>query len=233
MVDIDKAIIARFKVKGESFEILVDCDKALEYQEGKNLPFEEVLATKEIYKDVKKGERASKHEVAIIFGTNKAEEAIKRILKEGEIQLTAEHKRKLMEEKRKQIITIISTNAVNPQTGFPHPPQRISSAMDEAKVRINEFKRAEEQVEDILSKLRVLLPIKFEIREIEIIIPADKAAKSYHVLKSYGKLTKEEWISDGSLRAILEIPAGIQEKFEDEINKATHGDNEVKIMKKI
>ena len=35
MVDVDKSVIARYKTQGKNFEILVDCDKALAYREGK------------------------------------------------------------------------------------------------------------------------------------------------------------------------------------------------------
>ena len=55
MVDVNKAIIARLKKEGEIFEILVDCDKALDFKSGKKIALDDVLATFDIFKDVKKG----------------------------------------------------------------------------------------------------------------------------------------------------------------------------------
>lgn len=231
MVDVNKAVIARLKKEQDVFEILVDCDKALEFRAGKSIGLDDVLATNQIYKDVKKGERASDHEIERIFGTSDIREVAKRIIKEGEIQLTAEHRNKIREEKKKRIINIIHRNAVDPKTGLPHPPQRIENAMNEAKVHIDEHKSAEEQVESILSQIRAIIPIKFELREIEIVVPSQYGSQSYHILKKYGKLLKDNWQNDGSLMVVMEIPSGIQEDLFSELNKLTHGEIESKILK--
>ncbi len=231
MVNVDEAIIARMKKSGEVFEILVDCDKALELKGGKNIDLGDVVATRDIFKDVKKGDKASENEIKRIFNTNNFNDVAKIIIKEGEIQLTTEHKSKIREEKRKQIVNIIHRNAIDSQTGLPHPPIRIENAMNEAKVNVDVFKRAEDQVNNIVDALRKIIPIKFEKRQIEIIVPAKFAGQSYHILKSQ-KLLKDEWQSDGSLLAVVEIPAGIQEEFFNELNKLAHGEVETKIIKK-
>ena len=69
------------------------------------------------------------------------------------------------------IIEIIRKNGVDPKTKLPHPAQRIKNAMDEARVTINEFRRAEDQVDGILKSIRPVLPISFEKRKIAIKIP--------------------------------------------------------------
>ena len=149
MVDVDKAVVAKLKKQGKDFEILVDCDKALEFKEGKSVLIDDVIAVDHVFKDVKKGEKASEHDLQSLFKTTDAREISKIIVKEGVIQLTREHLARAREEKRKQVITLIHRNAVDPKTGIPHPPQRIEAAMEEAKVRIDENKKAEDQSEDI------------------------------------------------------------------------------------
>tara|TARA_Y100000034_G_scaffold106690_1_gene135583 strand:- start:1690 stop:2385 length:696 start_codon:yes stop_codon:yes gene_type:complete len=228
MVDVDKAVIARLK-KGENvFEILVDCEMALNFKKGKVSNLDDVLATDDIFKDVKKGEKAS--DLQSVFGTEDARKIAEIIIKEGEVQLTSEYKKKLRDEKKKRIINLIVRGCINPDTNTPHPPQRIESALEEAKVRIDEFKPAEEQVNEIIDKIRVILPIKYEIREIAIKIPGAYAGKSFPILKQYGKVMKDEWQNDGSLVAVVEIPAGIQEEFFDKLNSLTKGDVESKIL---
>ena len=102
MVDVNKAITARIKKQGENFEILVnDCEKALEFREGK-VPLDEILVINEIFKDVKKGLHASEHEMQKIFGTSDKKRIAGIIINEGEIQLTAEYQKKLREEKIKK-----------------------------------------------------------------------------------------------------------------------------------
>jgi len=231
MVDLDNAVIARLK-KGENvFEVFVDCDKAMAFREGK-VGLSEALVAEEIFSDAKQGERASEHVMQQVFGTTNPLEIAEKIIKEGEVQLTAEYKNKIREQKRKQIIQIIHRNGINPQTGLPHPPQRIELAMDEAKVNIDEFGSAEEQVPSILSRIKEIIPIKFEIREIAVKIPPKYAAQAFGHVKKLGKVLRDDWQSDGSLVLVLEIPAGTQETLENELSKLTHGEIELKILNK-
>jgi len=231
MVNVDDSVIARLKIKDKTFEILVDCDKAIEFREGK-CELSDAVVTDEIFSDVKQGEKASENEMKDLFETEDKNKIMEEIIKKGDIQLTTEYRNKLREEKRKRIIEIIHRNAIDSKTGLPHPAQRIELAMDEAKVRIDEFKKAEEQVQEILDKLRPIIPIKFEVWEIAVKIPAQYAAQSFRILKTYGNLKKDEWQNDGSLIAMLELPAGMSEEFENEVNKATKGDAEIKILNK-
>jgi ribosome maturation protein SDO1 len=230
MVDIDKAIIARYKKEGENFEILVDCDKALEYREGKDVALEDIVATTEIFSDIKQDKKPTKESLMKVFGTENVDEISVKIIKEGNIQLTADHKNKLREEKRKKIVNIIHRNAIDPKTNLPHPSERIEMVMNDAKIKIDEFKKAEAQVQDIVRKMTPYLPIKFEIWEVAVRLPATIAGKAYHTLKEFGKLLKDEWQNDGSMVAVVEIPAGLHEEFETAINNLSQGEAEIKIL---
>lgn len=223
--------VARIKKGGKEYEIVIDADKAIEYRHTKQGDVADVVVNKDIFYDAKKGLRASENEMKEIFGTSDVLEVAKIILMEGEIQLTAAYRNKLQEDRRKKIVSLIARNAVDPKTHFPHPPARIEAAMAEAKARIDEHRSAEEQVQSIVKQLAIVLPIKFEIHEIEVIIPANYAAKSFSVLKGYGTLLKDEWQNDGSLYAVIEIPAGLREEFYDKINAVTHGDILTKLLK--
>ncbi|MBI2668141.1 ribosome assembly factor SBDS [Candidatus Woesearchaeota archaeon] len=232
MVDVNKAVIARYKKEGLTFEILVDCDKALEFRQGHNISLDDVIATRNIFKDVKKGEHASENDLKKLFKTEDKTKIIEEIIKHGEIQLTSEHKNKLREEKKKAIINLIHRNSINPQNNLPHPPDRIERALEQSKARIDEFKRPEEQIHEIVSKLSSILPIRFEVWELAVKIPSSFAAQAYRILKEFGDIKKDEWQNDGSLIATLEIPAGMQEDFENKLNKLTHGGVDITILKK-
>ncbi|MAG77840.1 ribosome assembly factor SBDS [archaeon] len=232
MVNVDEAIIARMKKEGETFEILVDCDKALKYRKGELEKLDDVLATKDIFKDVKKSEKASETEMQKLFHTTNPDEIADIILKKGEIQLTAEYRNNLREEKRKQIINFIHRNAIDARTGLPHPPQRIEDAMEVCKCKVDEFKDVEVQVQEIVGKLREQLAIKFELRELEIVVPSQYTGKAYGTLKGLGKMLKEDWLSSGDLKVVMELPAGMQESLENEMNSLTKGDVDIKILNK-
>ncbi|MAG52354.1 MAG: ribosome assembly factor SBDS [Nanoarchaeota archaeon] len=230
MIDINKAIIARLKKGNEVFEVLVDCDKAMEFRSGK-VEIDEALAGDEVYKDAKKGEKASEHEMKNIFGTDDKKLVAEIIVKDGEIHLTTEHRNKLREEKRKNIVSLIHRNAIDSKTSLPHPPNRIEAAMEEARVNIDEFKSPEAQIEDVLEKIRGVLPIKFVLVEVEIKIPGQFTGGVHNVVKQLGKILKEEWANDGSLVMQVEIPGGLQEELFDKLNSLTHGEVESKILK--
>ena len=88
----------------------------------------------------------------------------------------------------------------------------------------------DEQVKDIVEKLRSIIPLKSENLSLEIIIPAQFASQSYAVLKSVGSLKKEEWQNNGSLKAILEIPAGARPHVIDRLGSITKGSATVEVM---
>jgi len=225
MLNIEDAVIAKLKKDNQIFEILVDCESALDFKKGKKIDINDVLAVRNIFKDAKKGEVAP--HLYETFGTENIEEIAAKIIKEGEIQLTAEYKRKLAEQKKKEIVGKISENAMDPRTKLPIPPQRIELAMEQAHINIDAFKPVEEQMHVVVEKLRPILPISFEKRKFEIIIPARHSGASYGILKKYGKILKETWLGSGALQAELEMPAKIAEDFIDEINKKTHGDIQI------
>lgn len=230
MVSLEEAVIARLSTHGATFEVLVDPDLALDLKRGKDIEISKVLAVETIFKDSKKGEKASEEHMDKIFGTNDPVEIAKAILKKGEIQLTTQQRRKMMEDKKRQIVTSIVRNGINPQTGAPHPPSRIEKAMDEARVRIDLSKTVEEQVPKILKALRPIIPIRFDEKSIAVKMPGQYAAKSLSMVKTYGEIKKEEWQKDGSWVFLIDIPAGMVEKFFDDLNALTKGDIDTKIM---
>jgi ribosome maturation protein SDO1 len=231
MVNIDKAVLARLTTHGAKFEVLVDCNLAIAFKEGKNVDMKELLAAQEVYIDSKKGLKASDVQLEQIFGTNDPVEAAKQIIKKGEVQLTAEYRQGIKEQKRKQIVTMIHRNAVDPKSHLPHPPQRIELAMEQAKVHVDEFKPVDQQVLDVLNKIRPILPIKFEMKELTVKIPAKYAGSSQGILRSFGKILKESWQNDGSWLGVVEIPGGLEQDFYDKINPITHGEAEVTVSK--
>jgi len=233
MIPLDRAVVARLESHGEKFEILVDPDLAVRYRQGEQFTIEDMVAALAVFENSSRGTRASEEALNRVFHTTDFPAIAERIIRKGEIHLTAEQRRNLIAEKRKQVITFISRNAVNPQTGLPHPPQRIEMAMDEARVNIDLYKPLDEMVRETVKALRPLLPIKFEEIRIAVRIPPDCASKSYGEIQSAAQIEKEEWQKDGSWICIVRIPAGIQGEFYDLINRITKGQGEVRILKQV
>jgi ribosome maturation protein SDO1 len=224
-----KTVIVKLHRDGNEFEIFVNSDLAYEYITGKRTDALTVLEAEEIFKDARKGERQSEEKIRKSFGTTEIAKVAEAMLKHGEVPITTEQRNKLIEEKRKQVIEIIARNSIDPRTNAPNPPLRIENAMKEAKASIDPFRSATEQIDDIVKKINMIMPIKFATVKIEVTIPPEFANRSYGTLKRYG-LKSEKWLDNGSLQASLEFPAGMQTEFFDRINSATQGKAIVKII---
>jgi len=227
----EKFTTARISKSGEKFEILVKPDPALEYKMGKQLGVSQLLVIEEIYSDAGKGTRASSEKLQKAFGTQDPLAISEQIMKHGELQLTTDQRRQLVEDKRKQIIAFIARNCIDPRTGTPHPPIRIEQAMNQIKYSIDPFKSADEQAKDVIEELRSLLPIKIEQMRVAVKILAEFAAKGYGAVKGYGTISREEWQADGALVAVVEMPAGLYGPFIERLGKITQGTIQTKILK--
>ncbi len=233
MIPLEKAVVARLESYGERFEILVDPNQAAKVRQGEPLEMEDVVAALSIFSNASRGTRASEESLNKVFHTTDFTTVCKRIIEKGEIHLTAEQRKQMTEEKRRQVITFIARNAVNPQTGHPHPPQRIEMAMEEARVNIDPFKHLDEMVKETVKALRPILPIRFEELRLAIRVPPDFAARAYGDIASASTMEKDEWQKDGSWICVVRIPAGIQGEFYDLINKITKGEGVVKILNQV
>jgi ribosome maturation protein SDO1 len=233
MIPLDHATVARLESHGERFEILVDPHQAALVRQGQNVDIEDVVAALNVFGNSSKATRASDESLMKVFQTTDFDTVARRIILKGEIHLTADQRKHMVEEKRLQVITFIARNAVNPQTGHPHPPKRIEMAMEEARVNIDPFKHVEEQVKETVKALRPLLPIRFEELRLAIKIPPDFAARSFGDIAAASTMEKDEWLKDGSWVCVVRIPAGIQGEFYDLINKLTKGEGQVKILNQV
>jgi ribosome maturation protein SDO1 len=209
---------------------LVKPDPALDYKMGKKKDLSAVLVSDEIYTDSGKGTKPSTDKLLKAFKTEDLAEIAQIILEKGDLNLTTDQRRKMIDDKRKQIVEFIVKTYVDPRTHLPHPPIRIEQAMKDGRVSIDPQKNVEEQVKEIVEKLRSIIALKSENLNLEIIIPAQYASQSYAVLKSVGSLKKEEWQNNGSLKAILEIPAAARPNVIDRLGSITKGSASVEVI---
>jgi ribosome maturation protein SDO1 len=223
-----KVTVVKWVIEGNRFEILVKPDLALDYRLGKRNDLTNVLISDEVYSDANKGSRASSDKLSKYFKTTDLGEVAQQILLNGELSLTTEQRRKMVEEKKRQIIDYISKGFVDPRTHLPHPPLRIQSAMEDVRISIDPFKRAEDQTKSIIDALRKVLPLKSEILKLTVIIPASHSAQGYSSLKSIGEFKSDEWLADGSVRVTLEVNAGMKGRIIEKIGSATRGTAQIK-----
>ncbi|MFX0075773.1 MAG: ribosome assembly factor SBDS [Candidatus Hermodarchaeota archaeon] len=256
-IDLGDFIIGRIEKEGRTFEMLLDPKKAWDakkvireeinrrLKEGKEksrISIEELATNPKIsielifesfivFEDLRRGKKATDGDMEAVFNTSEGRIIAGHILLDGDIQWTRAQRDEEREKKLKQIITIITKNAINPQNKKPHPYQRIEKAIEEAKVKVDLMRNAEEQVDDIIKQIRAIIPIRMEQVELAIKIPSDYTAKGYNIVAQLAQIKKEEWQSDGSWVCVVSLPAGLQMELIDKLNKLTHGRVQTKLMK--
>jgi len=233
MISLDDAVTARLESHGARFEVLVDPDAALAIKRGEfEGDLEDVIAARDVFEDASRGDRPAEGDLEAVFDTTDAMEIIPEVIQRGEIQITAEQRREMQEQKRKQLIDTISRNAINPQMDdAPHPPERIENALEEAGFTVDPMEPVEEQVDDALDDLRPIIPIRFEEVTVAVHVPPEHAGSAQSQLRGFGELEREEWQSDGSWVGVLTFPAGMQNDFYELANETSKGEAETRIVR--
>ncbi len=223
-------VVARLEVAGKRFEVLVNPDLAFDYKQGRQVNLEDMVISDAVYTDLRRGLRASPELLRKVFGTDDVVKVAAEIVRRGELQLTAEQRRRLLEAKKRQIINYIARNAIDPKTKLPIPPARIEAAMEQAGVGVDLYKSVEEQVPRIVKAISRIIPIKIARALLRVVVPPEYAGRVAGALQKLGEVKNMDWRSDGSLVAELEVPAGIQQEVIDKLNKLTRGNVEVKVV---
>jgi ribosome maturation protein SDO1 len=209
---------ARIKLKGKQYEIHVDLDEALKVKEGAG-NISAALDSPNIYYDLHKGTLASKNDLEDAFKTTDTYEIAKIIITKGEVQKTQEFRDEEREKKIKQVISLLLKNAVD-QHGHPFTEERLKSAIQDSHFKFDS-RPPEQQMTDLVHKLKEIIPIKIETKRVKLIIPAQFTGQVYGLLKDYKE--REDWLSNGNLEVIMNIPSGLLIDFFEKINAKTHG----------
>ncbi|WP_458204670.1 ribosome assembly factor SBDS [Haladaptatus sp. NG-SE-30] len=233
MISLEEAVTARLESHGARFEVLVDPDAALAIKRGEfEGDIEDVIAAEDVFENASRGDRPAEEDLEKVFETTDPLEIIPEVIERGEIQITAEQRREMQEQKHKQLVDRITRNAVNPQMdNAPHPPDRIESALEEAGFSVDPMEPTSQQVDDALEALRPVIPIRFDEVTIAVQVPANYAGSAQARIRQFGDLEREEWQNDGSWIGVMTFPAGMQNEFYDLVNEITSGEAETQIIK--
>ncbi len=212
--------IARLKRGSKNFETMVDLGSAMEIRKGESDDVNEAIRDTTIWNDLKKGMRAGDNDLKDAFGTTEFNQIVEKIIRKGDLEVTQEYRDEALETKKKQVVDFLIKNAVDARTNRPFTPDMIESAIKQAGVKI-ENQPVDKQIKGVIETLKKAIPIKIETKKIKIKIPAEHTGRAYGLIQDYKE--KEDWLQDGSLEVILNIPIGIQSDFYDKLNNITHG----------
>lgn len=224
IVSMDDARIASYDIAGAHFEIFVEPVLALEIRKGakevlNNLG--KLLAVEEVYKCARSGTRVSEKALNEHFGTTDLTRIVTVILEKGHLDLTTDQKRRLAEEKRRELINYIVKNSINPVTKAPHTPQRVESALDATKIAIDIQKPISVQANKIIEKMSAILPMDFKICVCRTKVPIAFVGKVNGVINRY-EITDRKWEPD-YFCFVAKVPAGEKGQFLNMISGLTKG----------
>tara|TARA_Y100000310_G_scaffold320195_1_gene376363 strand:- start:3044 stop:3724 length:681 start_codon:yes stop_codon:yes gene_type:complete len=212
-------VTARIKAKGKNYEVKVDLDIALQIQSGSSTDIVSALKVDAIYNELSKGTVASQSDLKDAFGTSDTYEVALHIIKKGEVQKTQAFRDDERDMKVKQVVSLIVKNAVD-QNGNPYTEDRLKRAIDEVHYSFT-AEPAEKQMTALVHALKTVIPIRVETKRIRLTIPAQYTGQIYGIVSEHKD--KEEWLDNGDLSVIVNVPAGLVIDFYEKLNSVTHG----------
>jgi len=233
-IDLRGKAIARLQTYGRRFEVLVNPREAWLFLQGEDIDPDDIFETYTIYENISRGLKATRNDITAVFGDEKDERAIAlQILKDGHLQLTAEQRNEILKDKRKEIVDFIHIHCINPRENAPIPKDRIEKAILDLGVNIKYRDPVKEQALSIINQLKPVMPIRMESVKLAIKVPPSYAGPLYGLLHSSGNILQEEWLSDGSLAAVLQLPAGLQAEFLEQVTTRTKGKAQIKVLERL
>lgn len=232
-IDLKGKSIVRYEKHGRRFEMLVNPEPAWFFLQGEEIELDDIFEVYVIYENISRGVKATKDDVEVVFGETTDRERAVRILKEGQLQLTADQRNEILKEKRAEIVEFIHVHCINPRENTPIPKDRIDNAIIDLGYNISYKEEAKNQALEIIDLLKPIMPIRLESIKLAIKIPPSYTGSLYGYVISAGNLIQEEWIEDGSLAVLLQIPSGTQADFLEQITSRTKGKAQVKVLERL
>jgi len=207
------------------FEVATKPGSARKYRDGK-LGWNNVLAVDAVFTNFKKGNVAKSSDLVSVFGTSDEMEAAKKIVAEGELQVSASERKEDLEGHRRAVIHYLHKtyiDASSEKKGHPHPVSRLERIVDEAKVRLDPAENPQKQAEQIVKKMVGKWIFIKSSMECTIFLEHVYAKKCSGIVYKNSEVVREEWDKDGCKWTICVSP-GDFDSFVAELNKITSGD---------
>jgi ribosome maturation protein SDO1 len=232
-IDLKGKSIVRYEKHGRRYELLVNPEPAWLFIQGEEVEIDDIFEVYIVYENISRGVKATQDDLNVAFeGLTERETAIK-ILKEGKLQLTISQRNEIQKEKRIEIVNFIHIHCINPRENTPIPKDRIENAILDLGVNISYKDDVKSQALEVIDLLKPIMPIRLESVKLAVKIPPSYTGALYGFLISAGNLVQEEWLSDGSLAVVVNIPSGTQADFLEQITSRTKGKAQIKVLERM
>ncbi|ORM39669.1 Ribosome maturation protein SBDS [Babesia sp. Xinjiang] len=148
----------RLKIGGSRFEIACYKNKVLNWRSGVETDIQEVLQSPCIFTSITKGKLAKTDELLEVFGTKEIDTICKQILDKGEMQVSKEERKQMLQAMFKDVVTILSEVSINPKTGHPLTSSLIENTLKASAFSVTLKEPAKKQALKALAHLQQLYP---------------------------------------------------------------------------
>lgn len=232
-IDLKGKSIVRYEKHGRRYELLVNPEPAWLFIQGEEVEIDNIFEVYIVYENISRGVKATQDDLDVAFeGLTDREIAIK-ILKEGKLKLTISQRNEILKDKRIEIVDFIHIHCINPRENTPIPKDRIENAILDLGVNVSYKDDVKSQALEVIDLLKPIMPIRLESVKLAVKIPPSYTGALYGFVISAGNLVQEEWLSDGSLAVVVNIPSGTQADFLEQITSKTKGKAQVKVLERM
>lgn len=232
-IDLSGKSIVRYEKHGRRFEMLVNPEPAWLYLQGEEVEIDDIFEVYDVFENISRGSKATNDDLETVFENMTDREIAVKILEDGNLQLTADQRNEIMKEKREEIVNFIHIHCINPRENAPIPKDRIDKAILDLGVNISYKEEAKNQALEIIDLLKPVMPIRLESVKLAIKIPPSFTGPLRGYVISSGNIMQEEWLSDGSLAILIQIPSGTQADFLEQLTSRTKGKAQVKVLERL
>ena len=202
-----KFCTVKYVTNSISLEILCHQESVMDYRNGKK-SLSQTVVMEEIYTNVSRGQKCNEATLKKALGDISFNEMIEMILNKGTFPLTTRERRLKVDQKKLQIVQYLKETYLNPKNNLPYTSDIWSSAIEEAKIKIDPFTPAHIQIKPYEKKLHEIIPLKRIINVESILtIPIANIGKVIGIIKKYSKVNSEKYLSKS---VVLEIDATFQ-----------------------
>lgn len=162
--------IVRYKRNGFRYEIACYNNKVVEWRLGNEKDLDNVLQIPQVYSNVSKGTVCNKEELRKGFDTDKIADIVAIILDKGELQVGEKERQHIAQELFKDMVGIIVSKTVNPETGVPYTIGIIEKALKEIHYSVHPTRNAKQQALDAISKIQAsgIIPLERALMKVQV-----------------------------------------------------------------
>jgi ribosome maturation protein SDO1 len=132
---------------------------------------DEVLQTTAVFANVSKGVLAKREDLMLVFGTDDEELICKKILAEGELQVSDKERKVELDTLFRDVASILSEKCLNPENNRPYTISMLERALKDVHFSVDPKRPAKTQALEALPILKSRFPIERARMRLRITIP--------------------------------------------------------------